>query len=288
METIVLSGDVLARTIREEVRASVEELRAAGTMPRLAAVLTDSNPAILSYAESKAKLASDLGITFDLVVLPAGTPQEKLEATLREMAANPAMHGIVLELPLAPGLDLGRALDCIPPEKDVDGLTATNLGLLYSGRESEALVAATPQACVLLAESALKEAGRELAGTRVGVVGKGRTVGTPLIGMLLNRHATVTVCHSQTADLGMELQDREVVFAAAGKAGLLGRDVLREGQILIDAGITVMDGKMRGDVDMESVRGFAAAITPVPQGVGPVTTALIFKNLLRAIQFQSN
>jgi methylenetetrahydrofolate dehydrogenase (NADP+)/methenyltetrahydrofolate cyclohydrolase len=282
MDTKELRGDVLAKAIREEVRVSAAELRSRGILPRLAAVLTDSNPAILSYAESKAKMASDLGITFDLVILPPGETQEKLEAILKEFGENPEIHGIILELPLAPGFDLGRALDRIPPNKDIDGLTASNLGLLYMNREEEALVAATPQACVMLAESATT-----LAGARVGVVGKGRTVGTPLIGMLLNRHATLTVCHSQTPDLAAALRDCDIVFSAVGKSGLLTKNNLREGQILIDAGITVVDGKVRGDVDMNSVRGFAAAITPVPQGVGPVTTALIFKNLLRAIQFQS-
>jgi methylenetetrahydrofolate dehydrogenase (NADP+)/methenyltetrahydrofolate cyclohydrolase len=287
MDTKELRGDVLAKNIREETRASVEGLRSRGILPRLAAVLTDSNPAILSYAESKSRMALDIGITFDLVVLSPGETQDKLEATLTELGADPAVHGIILELPLASGFNIGPALDRIPPHKDIDGLTTTNLGLLYAGREEEALVAATPQACVMLAEAALKEEGRELSGTRVGVVGKGRTVGTPLISMLLNRHATVTVCHSKTKDLASALQDCDIVFAAAGKPGLLDCEVLREGQMLIDAGITVVDGKARGDVDMESARGFVRALTPVPQGVGPVTTALIFKNLLRAIQFQS-
>ena len=283
METKEIRGDAVAKDIRAEVRAAADELRARGIMPRLAAVLTDSNPAALSYAESKARAASELGVTFDLVVLPAGAAQDKLEMTLRELAENGAIHGIMLELPLAPGFDPGRALDRIPPHKDIDGLTTANLGLLYMNREEEALVAATPQACVMLAESV-----RPLSGARVGVVGKGRTVGTPLIGMLLNRHATVTVCHSHTADLRAALADCDIVFAAAGKAGFLNRDILREGQVLIDAGISVVDGRVRGDVDMDSVRGFAAAFTPVPQGVGPVTTALIFKNLLRAIHLQSS
>jgi methylenetetrahydrofolate dehydrogenase (NADP+)/methenyltetrahydrofolate cyclohydrolase len=248
----------------------------------MAAVVTDANPEVLSYAESKARVAAKLGIGLDLVTLPGGAGQEKLEAVLHALAANPAVHGIVLELPLASGLNLGRALDLIPPHKDVDGLTPQNLGLLYMHREDETLVAATAQACVLLAESV-----RPLAGARVGVVGKGRTVGTPLIGMLLNRHATVTVCHSQTANLGAALRDCEVVFAAVGKAGLLNRSNLAEGQVLIDAGVNFVDGKMRGDVDADSVRGLAAALTPVPQGVGPVTTALIFRNLVRAAEMQA-
>lgn len=287
MDTKILAGNALAETIREETRASVEKLRAQGIPPRLAAVMADPDPATLNYAESKSRMASGFGITCDLVVLPPGDTQQRLETALAELAANPAIHGIILELPLPPGFDVDRALNLIPPHKDIDGLTSANLGLLYAGREAEALVAATSQACILLAESALKEEGRGLSGARVGVVGKGRTVGAPLIAMLLNRQATVTVCHSKTADLAESLRDCDIVFAAAGKTGLLDRAILREGQMVIDAGMTIVDGKARGDVDMESARGLVRALTPVPQGVGPVTTALIFKNLLKAIQFQS-
>jgi methylenetetrahydrofolate dehydrogenase (NADP+)/methenyltetrahydrofolate cyclohydrolase len=281
METKEIRGDALSKSIREEVRVEAAEWIEEGTPPRLAAVVTNSNPSVLSYVESKARVASGLGITFDLVVLPEGAGQDKLEATLKELAENDAIHGIVLELPLAGEMDLARALKLIPANKDVDGMTARNLGLLFMDREDEALVAATSQACVLLAESV-----KPLAGLRVGVVGKGRTVGMPLIGMLLNRHATVTICHSRTSDLAAALRDCEVVFAAVGKPGLLNKEVLVEGQILIDAGITMVDGKLRGDVDADSVSGFAAALTPVPQGVGPVTTSLIFKNLMRAMRLQ--
>jgi len=282
MQTKELRGDALAKAIREEVRAGADELRRNGLMPRLAAVLTVSDPAVLSYAESKARAASEMGITFDLVVLPAGETQEKLENILQELGDDPAIHGIVLELPLGRGFDLGRALDCIPPYKDIDGLTATNLGLLYMRREEEALLAATPQACVMLAESVA-----DLKGARVGMVGKGRTVGTPLIGMLLNRGATLTVCHSRTADLGASLRECDIVFTGVGKAGLLDRSVLREGQIVIDAGITIVDGRAHGDADARGLEGFVAAFTPVPQGVGVLTTAIIFKNLLRAIRLSS-
>jgi methylenetetrahydrofolate dehydrogenase (NADP+)/methenyltetrahydrofolate cyclohydrolase len=281
MDTRELRGDVLAKAIREEVRASVEQLRSGGILPRMAAVLTDSNPAILSYAQSKSKMAADLGITLDLVTLAPGETQEKLEATIADLAKDPAVHGIILELPLASGFDLGKALDLIPPHKDVDGLTATNIGLLYMNREEEALVAATPQSCIMLAESVAT-----LSGARVAMVGKGRTVGKPLIGMLFNRGATVTVCNSKTVDLAASIKDCDIVFAGVGKPGLLNASVIREGQIVIDAGITAVGAKLKGDVDVESVLGIAAAITPVPQGVGQVTTALIFKNLLKAIQFQ--
>ena len=287
METQELRGEPLAARVRAEVRAAADAFRAKGVAPRLAAVVTESDPGVMGYAELKARAASALGVTFDLVLLPAGAGQEKLEATLDELGANPAIHGIVLELPLARGLDTGRALDRIPPVKDVDGLTPRNLGLLYMNREREALVAATAQACVALAESVLPLAGvRSLAGVRVGVVGKGRTVGAPLIGLLLNRGAVPVVCHSRTPDLGAALRDCDVVFAAAGKPGLLGRRELREGQVVIDAGTTIVDGRLRGDVDAASARGLVRALSPVPAGVGPLTTAIIFRNLIQAVRMQ--
>ncbi len=286
METKELRGELLAAPIREEVRAEAARLTAEGVIPRLAAVMTGTNPAIMSYAQSKKRAAAQLGITLDLISLPEEPTKEegqkKLEATLRELATDPAVQGIMLEIPLAAGLDLNRALDRIPPEKDIDGLTAANLGYLAMGREDEALLAATAQACVLLAESVMP-----LKGVVAGVVGKGRTVGTPLIGMLFNREATVVVTHIFTKDLAASLRDCKVIFCATDKAGLIDKKIIRPGQVLIDAGITVMeDGRVRGNVVMDDARGVAEAFTPVPQGVGPLTTALIFKNLLRAIHMQ--
>jgi methylenetetrahydrofolate dehydrogenase (NADP+)/methenyltetrahydrofolate cyclohydrolase len=189
------------------------------------------------------------------------------------------VDGILLELPLAAGLNANAALDRIAPGKDIDGLTAYNLGLVSAGREDEALTSATAQACILLAETQ-----GALAGKRVALIGRGRTVGRPLMGMLINRHATVTVCHTRTRDLGAAIADCEIVMVAIGKARQITGGELRPGQIVIDAGINYLDGKLVGDVDAESVEGVVAALTPVPGGVGPLTSALIFQNLIRAAQ----
>lgn len=282
METKEVKGEPFAAKIRDEVLAGIADLQIKGITPRLAAVVTDPNPAIMSYAESKKRTAEQLGVTLDLVSLPLGSGQDKLEETLDGLAADPAVHGIMLELPLGRDLDLGKALDHIPPLKDIDGLTARNLGLLAMGREDEALLAATAQACVFIAETIMP-----LKGVRVGVVGKGRTVGTPLIGMLLNRDATVTVTHIFTTDLAASLRDSKIIFTATGKAGLIDKKIIQKGQVIIDAGISVVDGKVRGDLVMEDARGVAEAFTPVPQGVGPLTTALIFRNLILAIKMQN-
>jgi methylenetetrahydrofolate dehydrogenase (NADP+)/methenyltetrahydrofolate cyclohydrolase len=167
------------------------------------------------------------------------------------------------------------------PHKDVDGLTPLNLGLVASGRESEAIPAATPQACIELAETQ-----GSLVGKKVGVVGRGRTVGRPLASMLINRHATVTVCHTRTRDLREALAHCDVVMVAAGKPGLIRAEHLSTGQIVIDAGINVVTDGLVGDVDAESVRPIAAALTPVPGGVGTLTTAIVFRNLMRAMRLQ--
>jgi methylenetetrahydrofolate dehydrogenase (NADP+)/methenyltetrahydrofolate cyclohydrolase len=207
------------------------------------------------------------------------TTQAQLLAECRALSADPAVHGILLELPLAAGLEADAALDQIAPAKDIDGLTPYNLGLISAGREQEALTSATAQACILLAETQ-----GALAGKRVALIGRGRTVGRPLMGMLINRHATVTVCHTRTRDLAAAIADCDIVMVAIGKARQLTGAQLRPGQTVIDAGINYLDGKLVGDVDAASVEGIAAALTPVPGGVGPLTSALIFQNLIRAAQ----
>jgi methylenetetrahydrofolate dehydrogenase (NADP+)/methenyltetrahydrofolate cyclohydrolase len=209
--------------------------------------------------------------------LGTGSTQARLLEACRALSADVTVDGILLELPLAPGLDADAALDEIAPGKDIDGLTPWNLGLVSAGREEDALTSATAQACVLLAETQ-----GALAGKRVGLIGRGRTVGRPLMGMLINRHATVTVCHTRTRDLKAAIADCDIVMVAIGKARQITGGQLRPGQVVIDAGINYLDGKLVGDVDAASVEGVAAALTPVPGGVGPLTSALIFQNLIRA------
>jgi len=160
-------------------------------------------------------------------------------------------------------------------------LTVTNLGLMLAGREDDAIVAATPKACVMLAESAVS-----LRGKRVVVVGRGRTVGKVLIPLLINRDATVTVCHSRTEHLADTVKEHDVVFVAVGKARLIGTEHLRAGQVVIDAGINVVEEGVIGDVDTHAVLDTVSKITPVPGGVGPLTSSLVFQNLIRAMEFQ--
>jgi methylenetetrahydrofolate dehydrogenase (NADP+)/methenyltetrahydrofolate cyclohydrolase len=267
----------LANAIRAETAARTAELRARGMTPRLAAVCMGDDPSVQSYLEVKQRVAERLGITFGVVALPADASQAALHAKLAELSADPAVHGIVLELPLPSSINTDRAINAIAPGKDVDGLTPHNLGLALAGQEETALVSATAQACVALAETS-----GSLSGRRVALIGKGRTVGRACIAMLLNRGATVTFCHRSTRDLGAAIRDVEIVISAAGSPGILSPENVREGQIIIDAGTTMQDGRLLGDAD-PGIWGIAAAVTPVPEGVGPLTTAFIFRNLIKAV-----
>ncbi len=280
-ETILIKGAPLAKAVKEQIAAAVSKLIDAGTTPRLAVVLASADPGAASYAQSKQKAAANLGINVDLIDLGADVAQDFLETTLRDLGEDDSVHGILLELPLARGLDSDRALELIPPLKDVDGLTARNIGLAAANREAGALLSATAQACVELAETQ-----GTLSGKRVGLVGRGRTVGRPLLPMLINRHATVTICHTKTPDLKAALAPCDIVMVAAGKANLIRGEHLAEGQIVIDAGINVIGETLTGDVEAASVMGKVKALTPVPGGVGTLTTAIIFRNLIRAIQLQ--
>jgi methylenetetrahydrofolate dehydrogenase (NADP+)/methenyltetrahydrofolate cyclohydrolase len=275
--TVKLRGDLLAKSVKQAVTEAAAELAASGAPPRMAVVLATEDAASLAYAESKKKTAAALGIATDIHNLGAAVTQPALLEALKALSADAAVHGILLELPLSPGLNADAALDAIAPHKDIDGLTAYNLGLISCGREDQALTSATAQACIMLAETQ-----GPLSGRRVALIGRGRTVGRPLTGMLINRHATVTVCHTRTQDLRAAIAECNIVMVAIGKARQIGGAQLRPGQIVIDAGINYVDGKLAGDVDAASAEGIAAALTPVPGGVGPLTSALIFQNLIRA------
>lgn len=278
----VLKGDEIAQRIRAETLEKVQRFQALGLQPKMAAIVASSDPGVGSYVRSKVRTAAKLGIEFEVVDLGAQATQEQAHACVARLAADPAVHGILIEMPLAPGLEAEALLDAIPAVKDVEGLTSINLGRIAAGREHDAMLPPTPLACILLAETL-----GPLAGRRIGVVGRGRTVGRPLLGMLLNRHATPTVCHTRTRDLPAALRDCEILMVGAGKAGLITGAHVRAGQCLIDAGINSVEGRIVGDVDAASVeQAGVAALSAVPGGVGPVTSALIFHNLVTALARQ--
>lgn len=261
----------------------MERLRAGGLHPRLGVVYAGSHEASEAYSRSKIRIAAELGVSMDLRSLPPGAPEGDIARETGDLSRDPSVHGVLVELPLPPQADLGRVLEALDPAKDVDGAHLLNRGRLLRGGAG-ALYPVTPLACLAL----LEDAGVSPEGRKVTVVGRGETVGLPLTVLLIKRHATVTVCHSRTADLAEAVAGADIVISAAGRPGLIAPAMLRGGQTVLDAGISVLpDGRIAGDVD-PAAAGIVARLSPVPGGVGSLTAAMVFANLIRAIRRQGH
>jgi len=274
----LLSGKEVAAVIKDELRDEISRWTGRGVRPKLAALLAGDDPAALAYARSKEKVCAGLGMGYELHHLPGDVSEATVLGRIKALNDDPAVHGIILEMPLPPQVDRRRAMEAIDPLKDVDGVHPLNRGRLMAG--DRGLFPATPMACVEI----LRRHGIPLAGKDVVLVGRGETVGKPLIFLLLRENATVTVCHTRTADLSAHTRRAEILIVAAGRRGLVTGDMVREGVIVVDAGINPSpDGRISGDVDFDSVAAKAAAITPVPGGVGSLTTVLLLRNVLQAL-----
>jgi len=278
----ILDGKTVAASVLAGVKTGVQVFsRKTGITPTLAVVLVGDFPPSRIYVRNKKKAADEAGIASRDYLFPDGCTQDTLLDTLREINADPSIHGILLQLPLPGGLDEDRAINAISPEKDVDGLHPFNLGCLLAGKPR--LVPCTPAGCLEI----LDHYGVELKGVDAVVLGRSRLVGKPLAQLLLGRHATVTMCHTRTRDLAAHTRRADVLCVAAGKAGVVTGDMVKEGAVIIDVGITRLDtGKLVGDVDFDSASRKARAITPVPGGVGPMTIAMLLRNTLLAAEQQ--
>ena len=275
-----IDGKAVAAVVRGEVRARVARLAERGTTVGLATVLVGDDPASQVYVGHKQKACGEVGIRSFGHRLPATTTQSELVGLVRELAADPSVHGILVQLPLPKGLDPDAVIDAIPPAKDVDGLHPVNQGRLMAGVPG--LRSCTPLGVMRL----LDETGVELKGARAVVVGRSVLVGKPLALLLLERHATVTLCHSRTRDLGAEVGRADVVVAAAGQPGLVRGEWIAPGAVVIDVGTNRMpEGKLCGDVEFAVARERARAITPVPGGVGPMTVAMLLANTVTAAEW---
>ena len=278
-----IKGMPIANKIRAEIIDQVETLKTKGVRPKLAVLLVGDDEASVVYARSKEKVGDKLGIQVDLTVKPASSTEEEVLGIIDNLNADDNVHGILVELPLPKGISKERTMARLDPLKDVDGVHPINRGYLLGGQEHLALIPATPLACIEL----MTRAGIELTGKRVVLVGRGDTVGRPLASLLIKRDATITVCHTKTADITSVTKSAEIVIVAAGKAGLIHGDMLSPGQIVIDAGINPKaEGGICGDVDFASAAAVVKTITPVPGGVGSLTTTIIMNNLLKAISLQ--
>jgi methylenetetrahydrofolate dehydrogenase (NADP+) / methenyltetrahydrofolate cyclohydrolase len=273
----LIDGKAIAATVRGEVAARAAALRAQGVAPGLAVILVGDDPASAVYVRNKTRAARECGVDVFDHALPADTSQAALLALVARLGADPAIDGILVQLPLPPPIDATAVVQAIPPGKDVDGLHPENLGLLAQGRPR--FVPCTPKGCMRL----LAEAAAPLSGARAVVVGRSQLVGKPMALLLANADATVTLCHSRTRDLPGHVAAADVVIAAVGRPEMIEGGWIQPGAFVIDVGINrLADGRLVGDVAFAAARPRAAAITPVPGGVGPMTIAMLLDNTVES------
>jgi len=278
----IMDGKKIASEILDEVRAEVKELSERGIIPKLSVILVGDDPASVMYARSKERACKKSGIDYELITFPSDAKEESVLQELERLSVDQSCHGIMVELPLPEHMNKDRIMMAINPLKDVDGINPINRGQMFTKKTG--LFPVTPQSCIEI----MKRSGITIEGKNVCLIGRGDTVGKPLIFLLLNENATVTVCHTRTRDLSFHTKRADIVVAAAGKPDLVTEDMVSPGVVVVDAGINQVDGKTVGDVDFEGVSKKAEAITPVPGGVGSLTTALLQKNLLKAIELQQS
>jgi methylenetetrahydrofolate dehydrogenase (NADP+)/methenyltetrahydrofolate cyclohydrolase len=279
--TKILDGKLVARKVLDEVKRGVSALKdRTGVAPTLAVVLVGDFAPSRMYVNNKKRAVAEVGIASQDHIHPEGLSLRGLLDLLARLNADPAVHGILLQLPLPTGLDEDLAIAAIAPEKDVDGFHPMNLGHLLAGKP--AVLSCTPAGVMEI----LDHYGVELKGAEAVVVGRSRIVGKPLAQLLLARHATVTICHTRTRDLASHCRLADILCVAAGRARLVTGDMVKEGAWVIDVGQNVESGRLVGDVEFESASRVAGAITPVPGGVGPMTVAMLMKNTLLAAQRQ--
>ena len=273
---IIIDGKALSAAVKEEVKAQVPELEAQyGRKPCLCVIIVGENPASQVYVRNKVKAAAYTGMGSELIELPADISEEALLAKIRELNGNPAVDGILVQLPLPKHIDEEKVIDTIAREKDVDGFHPGNVANLWLGKDC--IVPCTPAGVMRM----LDTIGVELKGKNAVVVGRSNIVGKPMAKLLLDRHATVTIAHSRTADLGAVTRQADVLVLAVGKAGLVTGDMVKPGAVLIDVGMNRnAEGKLCGDADYASCEPVAGWITPVPGGVGPMTIAMLMKNTI--------
>jgi methylenetetrahydrofolate dehydrogenase (NADP+) / methenyltetrahydrofolate cyclohydrolase len=278
MSARIIDGKAVAAEVRARVAAEVAEMDAT---PGLATIIVGDDPASHVYVRNKRKACEEVGIRSIHHELDASVPEPELAELITRLGDDPAVSGILLQLPVPGHVDSDAMIELIDPRKDVDGLTTANAGLLVQNREG--LVSCTPGGVMEL----LDHEGVELRGAEAVILGRSQLVGRPLASLLLARDATVTMCHSRTRDLAEVCSRADVLVAAVGRPALVTAEMVREGAVVIDVGINRTDDGLVGDVDFDAVAAKAAAITPVPGGVGPMTIAMLLVNTVKAARLQA-
>ncbi|UTH14501.1 bifunctional methylenetetrahydrofolate dehydrogenase/methenyltetrahydrofolate cyclohydrolase FolD [Macrococcus equipercicus] len=278
MTAKILDGKKIAQDYRANLQSEVTALQAEGITPNLTVVLVGNDGASLSYVTSKKKAAEKIGMSSDIIRLAEDTSEEDVLTVIRKLNEDPTVHGILVQVPLPQQINETHILEAIAPEKDVDGFNPVNIGRLYVGVET--FIPCTPLGIMEL----LKHADSDLTGQEVAVIGRSHIVGQPVAKLLTDSNATVTLLHSRSRFLKETLKRSDIIISAVGKPGLVTKEDVKPGAVVIDVGNTVVDGRLQGDVLYDDVKEVAGAITPVPGGVGPMTITMVLNNTLIAAQ----
>ena len=278
MSAQLLDGKTMSNELREKLALRVVALKERGVTPGLAVILVGEDPASQIYVKNKGLGCAQVGIHSETIRLQETATQQELEAQIDRLNADAAIHGILVQLPLPAGLDETAALARIAPEKDVDGFHILNAGKLFTGQEG--VVACTPKGAMEM----IRRTGISLAGKEAVVIGRSNIVGKPMAMLLLQQHATVTLCHSRTQNLAEHTRRADILVAAVGKPRFITADMVKPGAVVIDVGINRVDGKVVGDVDFDAVKEVASWITPVPGGVGRMTITMLLENTIEAAE----
>ena len=278
MAAQILDGKLMSESLRKEIAERVKRLKELGVTPGLAVILVGNDPASEIYVRNKGNGCAETGMYSRTIQMPAETTQEELENAIEKLNADPAIHGILVQLPLPKHLDEQAALKKILPEKDVDGFHLINAGHMLTG--TEGVVACTPRGALYM----IKQTGLDLNGKEAVVIGRSNIVGKPMAMLLLRENCTVTICHSRTQNLADHTRRADILVAAVGKAGFVTADMVKPGAVVIDVGINRVDGKVKGDVDYDGVKEIAGWITPVPGGVGKMTITMLLANTVEAAE----
>ncbi len=279
MTAELIDGNALSRSLRAEMRAGAQALHQRGVQPCLAVILVGDDPASQVYVRNKVRASEECGVRSILDRQPTTLSEPDLLARVAELNDDPAVHGVLVQMPLPPHIDAQRVIEAIDPRKDVDGFSVPSAGRLLTGLDG--FIACTPHGCMKL----LHSTGVSLRGKHAVVIGRSNTVGKPMALLLLRANATVTVCHSATTDLAAHTRSADVLVAAVGRRNTVTADMVKPGAIVIDVGMNRDEhGKLCGDVDFAPVREVAGWITPVPGGVGPMTVTMLLMNTLQAAE----
>ena len=276
----IIDGKRIAEELRAEMKKDISLLKSKGISPKLHVILVGDNKESATYVRVKERACGDVGIDFELEKLPEDVREEDIISRVKTLNDDERVNGIIVQLPLPKHVDENRVLESITRAKDVDALTPYNIGRLVIGDET--LSAATAKGVILLIE----KSGIEIRGKNAVIINRSINIGKPLVFLLLNRDATVTVCHSKTRNLEDFTRKADIVVCAVGKPGFLKGDMIKSGSVIIDVGLTYVNGKGMGDVDFDSVKDTAAFLTPVPGGVGPMTVTVLLQNTVVATRKQ--